>query len=81
MAIPAYAVIGIIIRRRKTHYFRQIRAYQDLPGGPGGPFKWLAEGRRLARPSWREAAVAELQGSGPGDRFWREGGSIGPACG
>ena len=21
------------------------RAYQDLPGGPGGPFKWLAEGR------------------------------------
>jgi hypothetical protein len=41
---------------------------------------WLKVAR-LARPSWREAAVAELQGLALGDRFWREGGSIGPACG
>jgi hypothetical protein len=35
-------------------------------GPEEGAFKWLAKVARLARPSWREAAVAELQGSGPG---------------
>jgi hypothetical protein len=80
MAIPAYAVIGIIIRRRKTHYFRQIRAYQDLPGGPGGPFKWLAEGRRLARPSWRSCRGLAL-GTGSGAREVLLGQPAGSALG
>jgi hypothetical protein len=66
---------------KHPHCHRQIRAYQDLPGGPGGPFKGWLKVARLARPSWREAAVGELQGLALGDRFWREGGSIGPVCG
>jgi hypothetical protein len=41
---------------------------------------WLKVAR-LARPSWREAAVAELQGLALGDWVWRDGGSSGPACG
>ena len=50
--------------------------------GPEGRLSGWLKVARLARPSWREeAAVAELQGLALGDRFWREGGSIGPACG
>ena len=60
---------------------RQIRVYQDLPGGPGGPCEWLAEGRTASSSVVAGAVVPELQGLALGDRFWREGGSIGPACG
>jgi hypothetical protein len=49
--------------------------------GPEGRLSGWLKVARLARPSWREAAVAELQGLALGDRFWREGGSSGPACG
>jgi hypothetical protein len=45
---------------------RQIRAYQDLPVRPEGRLSGWLKVARLARPSWREAVVAELQGSGPG---------------
>ena len=48
---------------------------------PEGRLSGWLKVARLARPSWREAAVAELQGLALGDRFWREGGSIGPAAG
>ena len=34
--------------------------------GPEGRLSGWLKVARLARPSWREAAVAELQGSGPG---------------
>ena len=56
-----------------THYFRQIRAYQDLPGGPGGPFKWLAEGRTA---SWSVVAGGRrggVAGSGPGGQVLARG--------
>jgi hypothetical protein len=49
-------------------------------GPEGGLSGWLKVAR-LARASWREAVVAELQGLALGDRFRREGGSLGPACG
>jgi hypothetical protein len=49
--------------------------------GPGGR-------RRLRGPQFQGkghqallGAVVQLQGLALGDRFWREGGSIGPACG
>jgi hypothetical protein len=42
--------------------------------GPEGRLSGWLKVARLARPSWREAAVAELQGLALGDRFWREGG-------
>ena len=44
--------------------------------GPEGHFRWLAEGRTAG-----SSVVAELQGLALRDGFWREGGSIGPACG
>jgi hypothetical protein len=53
-------------RVQETRSIRQNRAYQDLPGGPGGSFKWLAEGRSASSSVAAGAAVAELQGSGPG---------------
>ena len=49
--------------------------------GPEGRLSGWLKVARLARPSWRGAAVAELQGLALGDRFWLEGGSTGPACG
>ena len=41
--------------------------------GPEGRLSGWLKVARLARPSWREAAVAELQGLALADRFWREG--------
>src|ERR1039457_6474240 len=45
---------------------RQIRVYQDLPGGPGGPFKWLAEGRTASSSVVAGGRRGGVAGSGPG---------------
>jgi hypothetical protein len=63
--------------RNRTHLgYGRIRICRV---GPEGRLSGWLKVARLARPSWREAA--ELQGLALGDRFWREGGSIGRACG
>jgi hypothetical protein len=70
----------IILRSIRTVIGRSGRIRICRVGPEGRLSGWLKVAR-LARPSWPGAAMAELQGLALGDRFWREGGSIGPACG
>ena len=55
MAIPAYAATGIIMRRRKTHNFRQSRMFAEFVTHPQTPLGFgdasRAEGASRTAPA------------------------------
>jgi hypothetical protein len=58
--------VGAYLSHYATSSIRLLRAYQDLPGGPGGPFKWLAEGRTAGSSVVAGGRRGGVAGSGPG---------------